>query len=86
MLWLCYGCGYSCCISQEGGCVRADIPTRREETFLQLLLLLQQAGSLLAHALPTLGSVNGQDSWRPEQDQRAQNLMGRHLVKNIVNS
>lgn len=23
MLWLCYSCGYSCCISQEGGCVMA---------------------------------------------------------------
>ena len=42
---------------------------------LQLLLLLESPSSLLAHALPTLGSTNSmhseiqQDSWRQEQDQ-----------------
>ena len=36
ILWLlhgfygCYGCSYSCCISQERGCVMAAMPARRE--------------------------------------------------------
>ena len=29
-VWLCCGCFYSCCISQERGCVMAAIPPRRE--------------------------------------------------------
>ena len=60
MLWLLYGCCYSCCISQEKGCVKATMPAGREEMCLQFLWLLVPSSSLLALELRgwTLGSAN----------------------------
>ena len=64
----------------------ASMPTRREETFPQLLLLLQQAGSLLAHTLLTLGSVNSKTIGIWNRIINALHLTDIHLVKNIFNS
>ena len=53
----------------------AAASTRREWMCLQFLWLLESPSSLLARALPTLGSANSEDSeiqwdkWRHEQDE-----------------
>ena len=59
-LWLCYGCCYGYCISQEKGCVKATMPAGRDEMCLQFLWLLVPSSSLLALELRgwTLGSAN----------------------------
>ena len=75
-LWLCRGCCCGWCNSLYRDCVMAAVPTRREEIYLQFWRLLTSSSSLLARALPTMGSANGvhseiqQDSWRCDQDQQ----------------
>ena len=49
-------------VSQERGCVTAAASVRREQTRLQHLWLLRSPSRLSAHASPTLGSVNSEDS------------------------
>ena len=58
---------YGCCISQERGCVvvgyaRAAASARSQQMRPQFLWLLKPPSSLLAHALPTLGSGNSAQS------------------------
>ena len=75
---------YDDCASQERGCVMlgyamaaalAAASTRREWMCLQFLWLLESPSSLLARALPTLDSVNSEDSeiqwdnWCQEEDE-----------------
>ena len=58
---------YGFCISQERGCVvvgyaRAAASARSQQMHPQFLRLLEPPSSLLAHALPTLGSGNSAHS------------------------
>ena len=58
---------YGCCISQERGCVvvgyaRAAASARSQQMRPQFLWLLKPPSSLLAHALPILGSGNSAQS------------------------
>ena len=61
-LWLHCGCCYSSCFRQDGDCVMAAMPPRREWTCLQFLLFLESPCSLLASSLPILGSANSAHS------------------------
>ena len=62
-LWLCCGFCYSCRTSQERGCVMAaHQPGDNEPVCSSFGWLLESPSSLLARALPTLGSVNSVNS------------------------
>ena len=65
MLWLHYGYVVATAMaaaSVRRGCVTAAASVRREQTRLQHLWLLRSPSRLSAHASPTLGSVNSEDS------------------------
>ena len=78
MLWLCYGCGYSCCISQEGGCVMAVHTVSWTQRRQGELRGWTEAWGAIGNA-DTFSSYSPwlpwkwceqQDNWRHEQDQQ----------------